>query len=242
MRPKNLKDYKVIDCENYETIGIIKTDNSTIKSAITDNARIYSTTYIIYASITMLILLLLSFMGGRAFMKSDVREMESRLDSLSAKYKTLLIQNDELANFCTNEKLHTAIGRFSMINEKYNTEPTIDSIYSILVSIDAWYPEYIVAQAVIESGHFTSEIYRTNNNLFGMKQVSKRSTTQTGKRTNKPTYGHYENWQLSVIDRVLLDMHNFSQKPTREEYEKSLTKYAEDPEYISKLKNNIKRN
>jgi len=43
----------------------------------------------------------------------------------------------------------------------------------------------IIAQAAFETGNFTSNIYKKNNNLFGMKLPEKRVTTATGEK-----YGH----------------------------------------------------
>jgi len=46
----------------------------------------------------------------------------------------------------------------------------------------------IVAQAMHETGNFTSDIYRENNNAFGMKEPRQRPTTATGTRRGHATY------------------------------------------------------
>jgi len=228
------KCYRIVDCENLETIGMLNTSEKTVKSAISNNLIAYTTAERVIELFLVGILMGLSSLISRSYMKSDIKEQQVLIDSLQLQVDMLTIQNDELTNFCTNDKMNTIIGQFVRFKGK-NVEPTTDSIMSILTEVDAWYPEYIMAQAVLESANFTSEIYKTNNNLFGMKQVSKRSTTQTGKKTDKATYGHYNNWQMSVLDRVLWDLHRFETKPSREEYEKALMQYAEDSNYISKL-------
>lgn len=228
------KCYRIVDCENLETIGMLNTSEKTVKSAISNNLIAYTTAERVIELFLVGILMGLSSLISRSQMKPTITEQQALIDSLQLQVDMLTIENDELTNFCTNNKMNTAIGKFVRLKGN-NDEPTTDSIMSILTEVGAWYPEYIMAQAVLESATFTSEIYRTNNNLFGMKQVSRRSTTQTGKKTDKVSYGHYNNWQMSVLDRVLWDLHRFETKPTRVEYEKALMQYAEDSNYISKL-------
>lgn len=234
MRKKVHKCYRIVDCEKLETIGIVNTSEKAIKSAIDNNLVKYTTAERIIEFFLVGILMALSGLINRSQMKPTITEQQALIDSLQLQVDMLTIENDELTNFCTNDKMNTAIGKFVRLKGD-NDEPTTDSIMSILTEVGAWYPEYIMAQAVLESATFTSEVYRANNNLFGMKQVSRRSTTQTGKKTDKVSYGHYNNWQMSVLDRVLWDLHRFDTKPTRVEYEKALMQYAEDSNYISKL-------
>ena len=117
----------------------------------------------------------------------------------------------------------------------HDPAPVNDStLYDFLINNNAWYPDILLKQAKIESGNYTSSIYRSNNNLFGMKKVYKRPHTQM---TSTNHYGNYKNWELSAIDRILWDIFYFDGiKPTREEYLKSMSKYAEDPNYVEKLK------
>lgn len=46
----------------------------------------------------------------------------------------------------------------------------------------------IIAQAAVETGNFTSNIYKKNNNLFGMKLAKKRITTATGEKFGHAVY------------------------------------------------------
>ena len=110
-----------------------------------------------------------------------------------------------------------------------------DSIlYKFLVNNNAWYPDILLKQAKIESANYTSNIYKNTNNLYGMKKVSKRQTTQLNNTYNG--YGCYNNWCLSVLDRMLWDIFMFKgEKPSREEYLKAMEIYAEDTLYIQKI-------
>ena len=111
-----------------------------------------------------------------------------------------------------------------------------DSIlYVFLKDNNAWYPEILLKQAKLESGNYLSDVYMNSNNLYGMKKVGKRQTTQLN--TTYKGYGCYTNWCESVLDRMLWDVNRFNNvKPTEEEYLEAMSIYAENPDYISKLK------
>lgn len=112
------------------------------------------------------------------------------------------------------------IGKYTL--ETKHTKPTEHDIYTLAVQIGAYYPEVIVAQAIQESGCGKSDVGKHAHNLFGMIKISEngrhRPTTQIP-GIKYHNFGVYQNWQLSVIDRVLWDMYIFNSKPSsREEY------------------------
>lgn len=107
-------------------------------------------------------------------------------------------------------------------------------LYQFLVNNNAWYPDILLKQAKIESANYSSNVYKNTNNLYGMKKVGKRQTTQLNNTYNG--YGSYNNWCLSVLDRMLWDIFTFKgEKPSREEYLKAMGIYAEDENYINKV-------
>lgn len=128
--------------------------------------------------------------------------------------------------------LEYSIG-YWFINEP---EPVNDSIlYQFLLDNNAWYPDILLKQAKLESGNYTSNVYNNTCNLYGMKKVGKRQTTQLKNTYNG--YGCYSNWCESVLDRMLWDVFRFNNvKPSKEEYLKALGQYAEDSDYTLKLK------
>ena len=71
-----------------------------------------------------------------------------------------------------------------------------------------------------------------------MKECSRRQTTQTSVKNG---YGVYNNWQLSVLDRILWDAFTFEEQPTEDEYLKTLKSYVQDSSYITKIKSMIKK-
>lgn len=139
-------------------------------------------------------------------------------------YKAELIKEEAMLS------LEYSIG-YWFINKPDELNDTI--LYDFLVENGAWYPDILLKQAKIESGNYASAICKTNNNLYGMRRVYKRQTTQSGENNG---YGTYNNWCLSVLDRLLWDMFVFkNEKPDRNTYLKALRVYAEDPDYIKKL-------
>lgn len=101
------------------------------------------------------------------------------------------------------------------------------------------FPKIIQAQAILESNSFKSNICQMNLNLFGMKEAKQRLTTATGTDNNHATYS---NWQDSVLDRALFESSYLRTIKTKEQYFDYLGKnYAEDVNYVPKLKNILKQ-
>jgi hypothetical protein len=108
-----------------------------------------------------------------------------------------------------------------------------------LIALNVQYPDIVYAQAVLETGGFTSHIFRSNNNLFGMKVATTRPTTNIGEEDGHAVFKH---WRQSVIDYALYSA-CYIPILSRNEYFDFLGKrYAEDPNYISKLKEIIEKN
>lgn len=110
-----------------------------------------------------------------------------------------------------------------------------EQVYKYLVSINAPFPHILYAQALLESGGFKSNLFRTNNNCYGMRQPGKRATTSIGEQYR---YASYNSWKECVMDRVLYNCLYLSDIKTESQYYEYLSKagYAEDPNYILKLK------
>ena len=115
---------------------------------------------------------------------------------------------------------------------------TEQKLKEYLIELNVKFPNVVFAQAKLESGNFRSKIFEENNNLFGMKQPSVRTTTATGEQYNHATYN---SWRESVLDYALYSCKYTSNIQTEEEYIAYLgSRYAEDTNYVNKLKNIVK--
>jgi len=124
-------------------------------------------------------------------------------------------------------------------NVIYVTEPDREfnpqNLKDLIIELNIKYPHIAYAQAVEETGFFTSAIFRENNNLFGMKQPRIRATTALG--TNRG-HAQYSNWMNSVKDYALWQSSMARNINSESEYLLMLDRiYAENPEYV----NNIQR-
>lgn len=107
-----------------------------------------------------------------------------------------------------------------------------------LLELNIKYPHIVMAQAKIETGNFTSQIFKENNNLFGMKVANKRPSTNKGEQYN---HAYYNNWKESVVDYAFFAAAYLNKIKTEDEYLEYLRQnYAEDTTYVSKIINIVK--
>ena len=137
-----------------------------------------------------------------------------------------------------------SIFNFSFVSQKTKLTPL--ELYNEILEQELEYPDVVFAQAILESGAFSSKVYKNNNNLFGMRVPYKRETLAKG---SKYGYALYNYWQESVADYALyqefyLEKRNKKNiKVTREQYFAHLDKtYSESSVYVKSLKRVIKEN
>lgn len=112
-------------------------------------------------------------------------------------------------------------------------EPSDSTAYSIMLDFGVQHPHLALAQMKIESGNYSSNIAKKNNNYFGMRQPGSRMTVSLGAKNG---YAKYRNWAYSILDYALWQR-RYAWDLTEEEYLTKLSKvYAEDPNYASKVK------
>lgn len=101
------------------------------------------------------------------------------------------------------------------------------------------FPHIVLAQSIIETGHFTSTIFMENHNLFGMREPRIRITTAIGTHRN---HAYYNSWVESLFDYGLYTSRYLGKLKTEEEYFQYLSRhYATDKTYVSKLRVIIKK-
>ena len=110
---------------------------------------------------------------------------------------------------------------------------TPEKFKAYLEELNVPHADIVYAQALLETGNFTSHIFKTNNNLFGMKVATIRPTTNIGEENGHAVFKH---WRQSVVDYALYSS-CYLTKMTRPEYFSYLgSRYAENPNYINLIK------
>ena len=144
-----------------------------------------------------------------------------------------------LGRYMSLESLSDFEKEVLIVNLKNKNDFSEESFIEMLQELNVKYPYIVLAQARIESGRYSSRIFKENHNLFGMKQANRRINTAEGTQ-----YGHafYQTWRESVYDYAFYQSRYLSSATTEEEYYYIINKsYAEDPKYISKLKNEVEK-
>jgi hypothetical protein len=135
---------------------------------------------------------------------------------------------DVLTGLSNEEKL--------IVIKEYN-EFSEDKLISKLKELNVKFPYIVFAQSKLETGSFTSRIFKENNNLFGMREAKQRITTAQGTENN---HAYYHSWQESILDYAFYQCRYLSNINTEEQYFQYLSQsYAEDPSYVSILKSMI---
>jgi uncharacterized FlgJ-related protein len=119
-----------------------------------------------------------------------------------------------------------------IITEEVNTDFK-DDVLNYIYEMRIDHPYIVYAQAIKETGTFTSAIFLENHNLFGMKAAYGRATTCIG--INR---GHavYLNWKMSIIDYALFQ-ESYMRNLSEDEYFAKLGKiYAQDKNYERDLR------
>ena len=98
-----------------------------------------------------------------------------------------------------------------------------ENLYNELKAQGVDYPEIVKAQALLETGYFKSHSCIQQNNLFGL-------------RDNKGTYMSFPHWTDAVAAyKKYIQRYNHPVPVDYYQYLQDLG-YAEDPQYINKLK------
>jgi flagellum-specific peptidoglycan hydrolase FlgJ len=127
--------------------------------------------------------------------------------------------------------------RIQPIVETQGNVLTKEGLYEQIIKHGIKFPDIVFAQALLESGEFTSKLFKSANNLFGMKVPSKRESVRIGSTSNG--YSKYEDWSLSIYDYSLWQDYMLKNKGdlTKNQYLALLGKvYASDKKYVSSLK------
>ena len=112
------------------------------------------------------------------------------------------------------------------------------SIYELIDKYPFLYPDIIKAQSRIETSNFSSEVFKSNNNVFGMRFARQRLTTATDSNLN---HAYYESVEESIVDRLLFEA-KYMSNLSKEQYYSFLDKhYAEGEGYSTLIKKIINK-
>lgn len=129
------------------------------------------------------------------------------------------------------------INNIEMIHHDKNFSK--EKLIIFLKRINVKYPHIVMAQSIVESGHYRSKIFLSNNNMFGMKRSTSRITTSDSLQYG---YAYYFTWTESVYDYAFLQSTYLHRIKTEEDYFSYLScNYAESENYVKLLKQVIKR-
>lgn len=118
-----------------------------------------------------------------------------------------------------------------IINEqpKFFSQTPKEGLEEALSYYEIKHPQIVYAQAVLETGHFKSDLCLNGNNLFGLYD------------SKNHRYYTFDHWTESVV--AYLDYVQYRYKPPNDYYKfLSDIRYAKDPNYINKLKGIVNRN
>ena len=123
-------------------------------------------------------------------------------------------------------------------NQKEN-EFSPEKLKAYILQLNIRFPNIVYAQAVLESGNFQSDIFRTNNNLMGMRRATTRPTTNKGEQFD---FAVYDNWRSSVEDYAMFAASYLNNIKTEDEYFAYLkANYCTDSGYVDRIKVIIKQ-
>ena len=109
-----------------------------------------------------------------------------------------------------------------------------EKLKAYILELNIKFPHIVYAQAQLETGEFKSKIFKENNNLFGLKQATRRPTTSKGTENG---HAYFDEWKESVVDYAFYQAAYLKEIRSESEYLEYLgANYAEDPNYVSKVK------
>jgi hypothetical protein len=113
------------------------------------------------------------------------------------------------------------------------------TVFEMVDNLPFEHKSILKAQALLESSHFKSPVFKENNNVFGMRLAKQRLTFATGTNLKHATYKTVED---AVLDRLIYDA-RYLHGLTEQEYYNYLDRvYAEGGNYSQTLKQIIKQN
>ncbi len=141
-----------------------------------------------------------------------------------------------IAMFCVNlyaPPAETFPTKEQSIEFQSLTQPFSTRLFLDALNVYVLHPKTAMAQVRLETGDFTSNIWKENKNAFGMHPPKIRETLSIGENRHCAVY---RNWLDSVKDYRLFQDYWISQGKTQSEI---LTLYCPEKGYRKRVKNLI---
>lgn len=114
-----------------------------------------------------------------------------------------------------------------------------EKLVEMMKELGVQYPYIVMAQSILETGHWKSNVFLENHNLFGMKKASRRVSTAKGTNLG---HAYYDTWRESVYDYAFYQCRYLSKIKSESDYFQYLdANYAGDTTYVSKISNIIEK-
>jgi flagellum-specific peptidoglycan hydrolase FlgJ len=122
-------------------------------------------------------------------------------------------------------------------DERYHIIFSEQKMISYAKRIGIKYIDVMVAQSRLETGNYTSKVFREGRNLFGMKLPERRETTAVGEHRN---HAKYTSWVSSVDDYKIWQSNVLAKVRSKKQYLAYIGKnYAENPKYLKLIKKQL---
>lgn len=115
----------------------------------------------------------------------------------------------------------SSLGHKSSLPQSHSRELNIKNLIEVFGEVGLSNKLFVLAQAVLETGHFQSRVCKQYNNLFGLYD------------SRKGDYFHFDRWEDSVSGYKRMIQYRY--KGGNYLYFLKRIGYAEDPRYISKV-------
>lgn len=191
---------------------------------------------------SLLVLLTFGSVGSYTWMviKKKISTTSMLYTAVGVALLTLVIittQNFTELNYRLSANLQAPKELYSENVQTQDSTITDKLLFEYLQSTRVPHARIILMQARLESSNYKSTLFQRNRNLFGMKIPSNRTSTTNSGRAG---YAEYKSWKESVNDYTLWQFSRNLDKISDEEYLEFLGQvYAEDPNYVLKLKKQL---
>lgn len=128
-----------------------------------------------------------------------MKNIKNRISSLFL--FSILIMLLTLAYFREPKVENNIIYKITVQNKGENKDDLQrEIVLSFIKKINIKFPEVVLAQCILESANFKSRLYKSNNNLLGMKHPKQRPTMSLGQKNG---YANFDSWKNCIIDYAI---------------------------------------